>query len=71
MTDISTQQQTLALTSSPTRSLRFPRALLKRLFWSRRTSQIDFRCANEHFLKDIGLGRCNDAPPIPSIGRVL
>jgi hypothetical protein len=71
MTDISTQQHSLALTSSPTRNLRLPLTLLKHLFRSRRTPQVDFRCANEHFLKDIGLSRRHDGPPMPSLGRIL
>ena len=70
MTDILTQQQPLALTSSPTRSLRLPLTLLKRLFRSRRTPQIDLRCANDHFLRDIGLDRSRDIPPTPSHGRL-
>ena len=70
MTDISTDQQSLALTSSPTRSLRLPLTRLKYLFRSRRTSQIDFRCASDHFLKDIGLSRGHDAPPVPPLARM-
>jgi uncharacterized protein YjiS (DUF1127 family) len=71
MTDISTHQQSLALPSSPTRSLRRPLALLKNLFRSRRSPQIDFRYANEHMLKDIGITRSHVAPPVYSLGRIL
>ena len=70
MTDFTTQQQLLAPISSPKRIRDFPRALMERLFRSRRPSQIDFRYANEHFLKDIGLDRCRDARPMPSMERI-
>ncbi|SMY06359.1 hypothetical protein [Flavimaricola marinus] len=66
MTDFLTQQQPLALTSSPTRGLRLPLTLLRHLFSSRRTPQIDLRCANDHFLKDIGLDRSNEVAPSSS-----
>ena len=71
MTDISTHQRSLALTASPTRSLRLPLTLLKHLFRSRRRPAIDLRHTDEHLLKDIGFGRCHDGPPMPSIGKIL
>ena len=70
MTDISTDQPSLAFASSPARGVRLPLTLLKHLFRSRRTSQIDLRHANEHFLKDIGLGRRHEGPPFPPVGRM-
>ena len=70
MTDLSTPQQSLARTLSPVRGLRLSMTFLKHLLRSRRPSQIDFRHANDHFLKDIGLGRRHDAPSIPPLGRI-
>ena len=69
MTNVSTQQKSLLLTPSRARNQRFPLALLKRLVLSRRTDRIDFRSANEHFLKDIGLGRSNGVPHLRSDSR--
>jgi uncharacterized protein YjiS (DUF1127 family) len=71
MANISTHQQSLALPSTPTRSLRRPLVLLKDLFRSRRSNQIDFRFANEHMLKDIGITRSHEAPPVYSLVRIL
>lgn len=70
MTDISTHQQSVAFTSSRARRMRLPVTLLKYLFRSRRTSQIDLRYANDHFLKDIGLTRSHDVPPYPPHGKL-
>lgn len=68
MTDISTQQS-LSFSAAPERRLRLPLTLLKYLFRSRRTPQIDLRFANEHLLKDIGLRRSYHIPPSSSFGR--
>jgi uncharacterized protein YjiS (DUF1127 family) len=70
MTDISTQQS-MSFPARPERGLRLPLRLLKYLFRSRRTPQIDLRYANEHLLKDIGLRRSHEAPPVPPIGRIF
>ena len=69
MTDISTHQPSLSFDSSPTRGLRVPLTLLKHLFESRRISKIDLRYANEHLLRDIGLSRRHDGPPLTLLGR--
>jgi uncharacterized protein YjiS (DUF1127 family) len=69
MTDISTHQHSLPLAWSTAGALRLPSALLKFLFRSRRVARIDLRHANEHLLKDIGLSRRHDAPPLPPLGR--
>ena len=65
MTDISTQQQNLAVPSSLTRILRLPFTFLKYLFRSRRKFHLDLRLANAHLLKDIGLSRTHGGPPLP------
>ena len=70
MTDISTQQQTLAVPSLLARVVRLPLTLLKYLFRSRRKFHLDRRHANAHFLKDIGLSRTHGGPPLPSTSRL-
>ena len=70
MTNISTHQQSRELISYPARSLSLLLTLPRYLFRSRRTAQIDFRYASEHLLKDIGLSRSHDVPPLPSHARL-
>jgi hypothetical protein len=71
MTDISTQQQSISLPTVPVSVLRFPVTVLKQLFRSRRTNQIDTRYASAHLLKDIGSSRADAYPPLPSHGRLM
>ncbi len=57
MTDLSAPLRTRAPTSPLARALRLPLTLVKSLFGPRPAPHIDLRCANEHFLRDIGLRR--------------
>jgi hypothetical protein len=70
MTDISTQPQTLSPPTALASVLRFPATFLKYLFRSRRRYPIDTCYANAHLLKDIGICRTHDFPPLPSHGRL-
>jgi len=70
MTDIKTHPQSLPLSPEVTRGLRFPAALLKHLFRSHRSAQIDLHHASDHMLKDIGVNRSQNIPPISSLGRI-
>ena len=70
MTDLSTQQPSLSLPTAPARVLRFPVQLLKYLLRSRRTIQIDTCNASAHLLKDIGISRSRNVPPLPSHSRL-
>ena len=70
MTDISTHQQTLSLAAAPASALRFPATFLMYLLRSRRTRRIDTCYASAHLLKDIGICRSHEVPPLPSHGKL-
>lgn len=70
MTDLSTQQHSLSFPAAPTSALRFPARMMKYLFRSRRTRNVDISYANEHLLRDTGMTRSHDVRPIASLGRL-
>lgn len=70
MTDVSTHHPSLTLPSAPARGQARLSTLLKSLFRSRRTCQVDLCHASAHLLADIGASRRHDVPPRPSLGML-
>ena len=70
MTDISTQQRSLSLPAASVRNLSSLAKRLKHLLSSRRGFELDAGYTSEHILKDVGIRRSQEVPPIPSLGRL-
>ncbi len=71
MTDFPTLPQPLSLSSTPAGVLRFPAALVKFLFRSRRENRLDLCHTSEHRLKDIGVNRAApERPRFVSLDRL-
>lgn len=71
MTDIPTLPQPLSLPSTSAGILRFPAALVKYLFRSRRECRLDLAHTSDHLLKDLGVNRtATERPRFVSLDRL-